>query len=105
MPKPARTGSGGQRESAILEHGVERRSGDLCQSRYFFPTWRAAIDDAQKQIEWAYERRRRLFMAAHEAGLSFREIGEAAGMTAAGVHKIVGAKQRATLDSLVNETP
>jgi hypothetical protein len=65
---------------------------------YVFPTWREALADAQAQIATAYERRARLFKRAHEAGLSLREIGEATGLSAMGVHKIVGKQNRVSLD-------
>lgn len=71
-------------------------------SGYVFPTWRAALSDAQVRIADAYEKRRRLFVKASEAGLSYREIGEATGLSAAGVGKIIG-RDRTTLDSPVSD--
>jgi DNA-directed RNA polymerase specialized sigma24 family protein len=78
---------------------------DLDPSRpfgYVFPTWREALADAQAQIATAYERRAAMFRRAHEAGLSLREIGEATGLSAMGVHKIVGKQNRVSLDDQAN---
>jgi DNA-directed RNA polymerase specialized sigma24 family protein len=69
---------------------------------YVFPTWRAALGDAHARIADAYETRARMFKAAHDAGLSYREIGEATGLSAAAVGKIIGKQGRATLDSPAN---
>lgn len=69
------------------------------QTGYVFPTWRDALADAQGRISGAYAYRARLFKQAHEAGLSYREIGEATGLSAAAVGKVLGKKNRATLDS------
>lgn len=74
----------------------------LPDAPYVFPTWRAAIADAQARIADAYAKRRLQFRAAHDAGLSYREIGEAAGLSAAAVGKIIG-RGKASLDSPVNE--
>ena len=64
-------------------------------------TWREAIAEAQQGTTNAYEHRRNVFIAAHEAGLSYRQIADAAGITAQGVFKAVGGKQtRASLDDL-----
>lgn len=75
----------------------------LSDADYVFPTWRAALADAQARIGDAYAARARLFRAASEAGLSYREIGEATGLSAAAVGKIIGRK-RASLDSSVADT-
>lgn len=73
------------------------------QTGYVFPTWRAALGDAHARIADAYEKRARMFRAAHNAGLSYREIGEATGLSAAAVGKILGKQRRATLDSGVHD--
>jgi hypothetical protein len=65
---------------------------------YVFGTWRDALSHAQGQIAWAYERRARVFRAASDAGISYRDIGKATGLSAAGVAKIIG-RERQTLDS------
>jgi DNA-directed RNA polymerase specialized sigma24 family protein len=70
---------------------------DAGKPGYIFPTWRAALADAQARIAGAYEARQRLVRAASDAGLSYREIGEAIGLSAAAVGKIVN-RSRATLD-------
>lgn len=70
---------------------------------YVFPTWRAALGEAHGRIAAAYDYRARLFRKAHEAGLSYREIGEATGLSAAAVGKILGKQGKATLDSSVHE--
>jgi DNA-directed RNA polymerase specialized sigma24 family protein len=71
-------------------------------SGYIFPTWRVYLLDAHDRVAAAYERRRRAFTAAHDAGLSYREIGEATGLTAAGAHKVVGSKSPVGLDDPVS---
>jgi hypothetical protein len=71
-------------------------------SGYVFPTWRDYLKDAHEGVSWAYERRRRAFSAAHGAGLSYREIGEATGLSAAAVGKALGKQPRATLDSVAS---
>lgn len=67
-------------------------------SGYVFLTWRAALKDSHERIADAYEKRRRTFRAAADAGLSRREIGEAVGLSAAAVQKIIGKDAKATLD-------
>lgn len=67
---------------------------------YVFPTWRAALEDSQKRIGDAYAQRARMFRAASDAGLSYRDIGEAAGLSPSRVCTIIG-RERATLDSPV----
>lgn len=71
---------------------------------YVFPTWRAALADAQAQIGNAYEQRRRTFRAASDARLSYREIAEATGLSAAAVGKIIG-RGKTTLDSPAESAP
>lgn len=66
--------------------------------KFVYPSWREALIHAHGGIERAHEQRRRTFAAAHDAGLSFTEIADVVGLSAAGVHKIVG-KKSATLDS------
>jgi DNA-directed RNA polymerase specialized sigma24 family protein len=75
---------------------------DFDGSGYVFRTWRDALVDAQAGIARAYGHRARMFRAAHEAGLSYREIGEATGLSAAAVGKVLGKQDRATLDSPAN---
>lgn len=70
---------------------------------YVFPTWRDALADAQAGIASAYGHRERIFRAAHEAGLSYREIGEATGLSAAAAWKVLGKRRRASLDSQVTD--
>jgi hypothetical protein len=71
-------------------------------SGYVFPTWEAALQDAFKAIDWAYERRKRTVIAAVEAGLTYASIGDAVGMSAAGVHKIArGNSKRRTQQELL----
>lgn len=72
---------------------------DAGQTGYVFPTWRTALADSHARIADAYEKRRRMFKAAHEAGLSYRAIGEATGLSPAAVGKILGKQGRASLDS------
>lgn len=72
---------------------------DRTDGAYAFPTWRSALADAQKSIEHVYDRRRRIFQAAYDAGLTLGQIGEAVGLTAAGVHKIIGRQRGASLDA------
>lgn len=72
-------------------------------SHYVFPTWRAALGDAHARIADSYLKRTELFQKAHEAGLSYREIGEATGLSPAAVGKILGKQRRATLDTEVND--
>jgi len=64
------------------------------------PTWRSVLKDSQERIAAAYDWRRRTFRAAHDAGLSYREISEAAGISPTAVGKIIG-RGKATLDSPV----
>jgi DNA-directed RNA polymerase specialized sigma24 family protein len=71
---------------------------------YVFPTWRAALADAQARIGDAYEKRRQMFRAASDAGLSYREIGEATDLSPAAVGKIIG-RGKTTLDSPVTGVP
>lgn len=67
---------------------------------YVFPTWRAALADSQSRIADAYAQRARVFRRASDAGISYRDIGEATGLSAAAVGKIIG-RERQTLDSIV----
>jgi predicted XRE-type DNA-binding protein len=69
---------------------------------YVFGSWRDALADAQAQIGSAYSYRQRLVRKASEAGLSYREIAEALGLSPAGVSKIMDRK-RASLDDPVGE--
>lgn len=74
---------------------------DGMEDKFIWPTWREAILDAKVGVETAYERRRRVFQAAYDAGLSFRQIAKAAGLTAPAIHKIIG-KQRSKPDELLD---
>lgn len=71
---------------------------DRTGGAYVFPTWRSALADAQRGIDHAYDRRRRIFQSAYDAGLTLGQIAEAVGLTAAGVHKIIGRQRSANLD-------
>jgi DNA-directed RNA polymerase specialized sigma24 family protein len=89
--------------------GIESPTSNLAQidpemgmTGYVFPSWRSALADSQKRIADAYERRASLFRRAHEAGLSYREIGEATGLSAAAIGKVLGKQRRATLDDQAN---
>lgn len=65
-------------------------------------TWRERIQAAQDTVATAYEFREAEFKAAHASGLTLRQIAEAAGLTAPGVHKIVGkvGPERVSLDDM-----
>lgn len=65
---------------------------------YSWSTWRDAINDAQQGIDTARDRRKRVFQAAFDSGLTLAQIAEAAGMSTAGVHKIIGRQKGASLD-------
>ena len=62
-------------------------------SGYAWPTWREALTDAFEGVDRAYERRRQIVQAAYDAGLSFRAIGAAVGMSASAIHKIIGRQR------------
>lgn len=68
---------------------------------YIFLSWRDALAAAHAGIANAQEHRRRTFRAAADAGLTRREIGEATGLSTAGVQRVVGKGKRTTLDSKV----
>jgi DNA-directed RNA polymerase specialized sigma24 family protein len=91
---------------AAMQEAMERLPGpvpvDGQEDRLVWPTWREAILDAKTGVETAYDRRRRVFQAAFDAGLSLRQIAGAAGMTAAGVHNVIG-KQRGKADAVLDE--
>lgn len=57
---------------------------------YVFPTWEVALKEAFAGVQHAYDRRKRIVIAAHDAGLSYHTIAGAVGMSVAGVHKIAG---------------
>jgi hypothetical protein len=63
---------------------------------YVWPTWREALVDAQAGIASAKERRQSVFQAAFDAGLTLAQIDAAVGLTAPGVHKIIGKQKGAT---------
>jgi hypothetical protein len=67
--------------------------------KWAWPTWREALIDAFEGVGAAYDRRRRIAQAAFDAGLTFRQIGEAVGMSAAGVQKIIGRQRNGDLDA------
>jgi DNA-directed RNA polymerase specialized sigma24 family protein len=69
-----------------------------------WPSWREALTDAQAGIENAYDRRRRVFQAAFDAGLTLAEIAGVVGLSAQGVHKIIG-KQRGPGDGSLLDSP
>lgn len=64
-------------------------------------TWRERITEAARGVDAAYATRRDVFQQASDAGLSLRQIGSAAGLSAATVHKIIGGvgEERISLDS------
>lgn len=76
-----------------IDSGPIPCDGGPGEQGYAWPTWREALADAQKGIDNAYERRKRVFQAAYDAGLTLAEIGEVVGLSAAGVHKIVGRQR------------
>ena len=53
-------------------------------------TWREALNAAQRGIDEAHERRAEVFRAAHDAGLSLRQIADAVGSSAPTVQRIIG---------------
>lgn len=67
--------------------------------KHIWPSWREALLDAHLLIDHAYDRRRRVFQSAFDAGLTCAQIGETVGMSAAGVHKVIG-RQRGGPDLL-----
>lgn len=64
-------------------------------------TWRERIRAAADAVDTAYAFRAAEFQRAHDAGLSMRQIGEAAELSAAAVHKILGgsSRERVSLDA------
>lgn len=73
-------------------------------------TWREWIKGAAKGVETAREARDHAFREAHDAGLSYRQIAEAAGCSAATVHRAIGghggsARDDALLDTDVVPAP
>lgn len=70
---------------------------------HVWPTWREALVDAFESVPRAYERRRSVVQAAYDAGLTFRQIAEATGVTAAAVHKIIGNQSKEKSDGLMDE--
>lgn len=84
----------------------ERLPGPVPHDRadgYVWPTWREALVDACAGVTIAYDRRRRVIQSAYDAGLTFRQIANAVGMSPAAVHKIIG-RQRGVPDALL-DTP
>lgn len=67
-------------------------------------TWRERIRAAADGVDTAYAFRCAEFTRAHDAGLSMRQIAEAAGLTASSVHKIIGNRgsNRVSLDEVVD---
>lgn len=72
---------------------------DGMEKTHVWPSWREAILNAKLGVETAYDRRRRVFQAAFNAGLTFRQIADAAGLSPAGVQKIIGKQRSAELDT------
>lgn len=66
-----------------------------------FMSWRAALANVHGRIEDAYSLRRVWFQHAFDAGFTCAQIGEAAGLSAAAVHKIIGTQRKRDLDSSV----
>jgi AcrR family transcriptional regulator len=67
-------------------------------------SWRDKIRDAAEGVERAYDTRRSVFKEASDAGLSMRQIADAAGISAAMVCRDIGnAKTPRT--SLDDEAP
>ena len=64
-------------------------------------TWRERIRAAADAVDTAYSFRCAEFTRAWDAGLSLRQIAEAAELSIAAVHKIVGKREsaRVSLDS------
>lgn len=69
-------------------------------------TWRDKIREAADAVDAAYVFRAKVFADAIEAGFSYRQVAEAAEMSAQGVHKIVGGPTlRAEGPSLDDKAP
>ena len=66
-----------------------------------FMSWRAALANVHGRIEDAYGLRRVWFQHAFDAGFTCAQIGEATGLSAAAVHKIIGTQRKRDLDSPV----
>ena len=62
-------------------------------------TWREVLVDAQEGLDAAEKHRTAMIRAAHNAGLSLRQIGGVLGMSAAGVHRVTGKRLEVTPDS------
>lgn len=54
------------------------------------------VTTSQVELEQAQDRRRDMFREAREAGCSWVEIGEAAGMTSNGCRLLVGRAEKGT---------
>lgn len=72
--------------------GASQFPGPAAGNGYVWPTWRDALLDAHSGINRARERRREVFQAAFDAGLSCRQIADAVGLTPQGVHKVIGVQ-------------
>ena len=81
----------------------ERSKGTLdlsqnCNGEYpsgatFTPPWRDHLHQATQKLLIAEQARTRALAAAHEAGLSLREIATATGLSPSGVRKLINAPQ------------
>ena len=67
-----------------------------------FMSWRAALANVHGRIEDAYALRRDWFQHAFDAGFTCAQIGEAAGLSAAAVHKIIGAQGGKSADEILD---
>lgn len=68
---------------------------------YVFPSWRDALLSGQDGVTAAYDRRRAIFKAANEAGISMRAIAEVVGISPAGVNKVIGRKADRDVNDLL----
>lgn len=62
-------------------------------------SWATLIEQSVSHRAQAQEHYLATLRAAIAAGLTYREVGDAAGLSAQAVHKAVGPRDRATLDS------
>jgi hypothetical protein len=66
-------------------------------------TWREVLVDAFEGVDRAYEHRTEVVQAAHDAGLSLRQIGAVVGMSAAGINRMV--RKRGHQDDSIIDAP
>jgi DNA-directed RNA polymerase specialized sigma subunit len=57
-------------------------------------SWREALIDATKGVDHAYDRRRRIYQTAYDAGLTMQAIADVVGLSQTAVHKIIGNQGR-----------